>query len=139
MPALAWLPAYERSWLQPDVIAGVTAASVIIPKAMAYATLAGLAVQVGLYTALLPMAVYALLGGSRRLSVSTTTTIGILTAAEIADLAPAASAQAAAIATTLAVLVGAILLLTAASSARLRRAVHLGAGADRIQGRHRRR
>ena len=62
IPALAWLPAYERRWLQPDIIAGVTAASVIIPKAMAYATLAGLAVQTGLYTALLPMLVYALLG-----------------------------------------------------------------------------
>ena len=115
IPALAWLPAYERRWLQPDIIAGVTAASVIMPKAMAYATLAGLAVQTGLYTALLPMLVYALLGDSRRLSVSTTTTLGILTAAEIGHLASGGSpAQMAAIATTLSVLVGVILLLTAA-------------------------
>ena len=113
IPALAWLPAYERRWLQPDIIAGVTTASVIIPKAMAYATLAGLAVQTGLYTALLPMLVYAFLGDSRRLSVSTTTTLGILTAAEIGHLASGGSpAQMAAIATTLSVLVGVILLLT---------------------------
>ena len=65
VPALAWLAAYDRTWLRSDLVAGVTTASVIIPKAMAYATLAGLAVQVGLYTALLPMAVYALLGSSR--------------------------------------------------------------------------
>jgi MFS superfamily sulfate permease-like transporter len=61
------------------------------------------------------MLVYALLGDSRRLSVSTTTTLGILTAAEIGQLASGGSpAQMAAIATTLSVLVGAILLLTAA-------------------------
>ena len=112
VPALAWLPAYERAWLQSDLVAGVTTASVIIPKAMAYATLAGLAVQIGLYTALLPMIAYALLGSSRRLSVSTTTTIGILTAAEIADVAPgSAPAEAMVVATTLAVLVGVVLVL----------------------------
>ena len=65
--------------VRPDVIAGLTAAAVVIPKAMAYATIAGLPVQVGLYTALVPMVVYALLGTSRPLSVSTTTTIAILT------------------------------------------------------------
>ena len=112
VPALAWLPVYERAWLQSDVIAGVTTASVIIPKAMAYATLAGLAVQIGLYTAILPMIAYAVLGSSRRLSVSTTTTIGILTAAEISQFSPNASAaQAVAIVTTLGVLVGAALIL----------------------------
>ena len=112
LPVLAWWPRYERAWFRSDLVAGVTTASVIIPKAMAYAALAGLAVQVGLYTALLPMAVYALLGSSLRLSVSTTTTIGILTAAEISRLAPGASAgQAATVATSLALLVGVILIL----------------------------
>src|SRR5262245_3760260 len=102
--ALAWIRAYDRRWLSADVVAGVTTASVIIPKAMAYATVAGVALQVGLYTALLPMAAYALIGGSRLLSVSTTTTIGILTAAAIAEVAPAASpVDAGAIAATLAV------------------------------------
>jgi len=116
--ALAWIPAYDRRWLSADVVAGVTTASVIIPKAMAYATVAGVAVQVGLYTALLPMAAYALAGTSRVLSVSTTTTIGILTAAAIADVAPDANlAQAAVVAATLAVLVG--LMLVAAGLLRL--------------------
>ncbi len=46
---------YRKEWLRLDVIAGLTTAAVVIPKAMAYATIAGLPVQVGLYTALLPM------------------------------------------------------------------------------------
>ena len=66
---------YPREWLRPDVIAGLTAAAVVVPKALAYATIAGLPVQVGLYTAFVPMVIYALLGTSRPLSVSTTTTI----------------------------------------------------------------
>ena len=56
--------------LRVDVIAGLTAAAVVLPKAMAYATVAGLPVEVGLYTAFLPMAIYALLGSSRVLSAS---------------------------------------------------------------------
>jgi high affinity sulfate transporter 1 len=107
IPALVWIPEYNRDWLRPDLVAGVTTASVIIPKAMAYATVAGVAVQMGLYTALLPMAAYAFLGSFRRLSVSTSTTIGILTAAAIAEAAPnATAAQAALTTTTLAFLVG---------------------------------
>ena len=77
VPSIAWLRQYPRKWLRPDIIAGLTAAAVVIPKAMAYATIAGLPLQVGLYTALVPMVVYALLGTSRALSVSTTTTIAI--------------------------------------------------------------
>src|SRR5262245_29618739 len=105
IPALGWMPAYQKSWFKRDLVAGVTTASVVIPKAMAYATVAGLAVQVGLYTALLPMIAYAVLGSSLRLSVSTTTTIGILTAAEIAEVSTS-GADPAVIATTLSVLVG---------------------------------
>jgi MFS superfamily sulfate permease-like transporter len=78
-----WLVSYRKGWLRPDLLAGLTAAAVVIPKVMAYATIAGLPVQVGLYTALLPLIIYAFLGTSRALSVSTTTTIAILTAAEL--------------------------------------------------------
>jgi len=88
IPALEWMPDYRRDDLPRDAVAGLTTAAVILPKAMAYAALAGLPVQVGLYTALVPTAIYAVLGSSRRLSVSTTTTIGILTAAEIAMVVP---------------------------------------------------
>src|SRR4051812_20609979 len=87
-----WLFSYQKSWLQSDIVAGLITAAVVIPKAMAYATIAGLPVQVGLYTAFLPMMIYAALGTSRRLSVSTTTTIAILTAAELGQVAPGAEA-----------------------------------------------
>lgn len=65
--------------LRFDMVAGLTAAAVVLPKAMAYATVAGLPVAVGLYTAFVPMIVYALLGSSRVLSVSSTATLAILT------------------------------------------------------------
>jgi sulfate permease, SulP family len=70
------------------VIAGVTAAAVVIPQAMAYATIAELPVQVGLYTAFAPTVIYAWLGTSRVLSVSTTATIAILTGEALDKLAP---------------------------------------------------
>src|SRR5215469_2765137 len=107
-----WLVSYRKDWLRPDIIAGLTAAAVVIPKSMAYASIASLPIQVGLYTAFLPMILYAFLGTSRVLSVSTTTTIAILTAAQLdavvlkggTDLLLSAAA-------TLTLLVGAMLVL----------------------------
>ena len=111
IPSVAWLRAYQKSWLRPDLVAGVTAAAVVVPKAMAYATIAGLPVQVGLYTVFVPMIVYALLGTSRPLSVSTTTTIAILAASELGRVAPNGHpADLLVAAATLSVLVGVILI-----------------------------
>jgi len=98
--------------LRFDIVAGLTAAAVVLPKAMAYATVAGLPVAVGLYTAFIPMVIYALLGSSRVLSVSTSATLAILVGAELGmvvpdgDLAKLLTATA-----TLSVLVGVMLLL----------------------------
>ena len=103
---------YPREWLRPDLVAGLTAAAVVVPKALAYATVAGLPVQVGLYTAFVPMVIYALLGTSRPLSVSTTTTIAILTASALALVAPGGGpAELAVAAATLSVMVGMVLVL----------------------------
>lgn len=103
---------YRKEWVRFDVVAGLTTAAVVIPKAMAYATIAGLPVQIGLYTALVPMVIYAVLGTSRVLSVSTTTTIAILTATEMGRVAPDGDAALLIRATaTLALLVGGILLV----------------------------
>jgi SulP family sulfate permease len=103
-----------KGGLRLDVIAGLTAAAVVIPKGMAYATIAGLPVEVGLYTAFVPMLVYAFLGTSKVLSVSTTTTIAILTGAAFTEAGvkedPAALLRALA---TLTLIVGAILILAA--------------------------
>ncbi len=107
-----WLVSYRREWLRPDVIAGLTTAAVVIPKAMAYATIAGLPVQVGLYTAFLPMVIYAVLGTSRALSVSTTTTLAILAAAELGEAVPNGDpASLLSASATLTLLVGAMLVL----------------------------
>jgi sulfate permease, SulP family len=111
VPAVGWLRDYQRSWLRGDLAAGVTTAAVVIPQAMAYATIAGLPVQVGLYVATVPMLVYALLGTSRPLSVSTTSTISALTAAAVTVAAAGDPSRALVAASTLAVLVGALLLL----------------------------
>jgi len=110
-----WLVSYDREWLRPDVIAGVTTAAVVIPKAMAYATIAGLPVEVGLYTAFLPMVIYAVLGTSRALSVSTTTTLAILAAAELGEVVPNGDPAALLTASaTLTLLVGAMLVVASA-------------------------
>ena len=79
VPSATWLPRYERKWLAKDLVGGLAAGAVVIPQAMAYATIADLPVEVGLYTCMVPMVVYALLGGSRTMSVSTTSTVALLT------------------------------------------------------------
>jgi high affinity sulfate transporter 1 len=105
---------YRKDWLRLDILAGLTTAAVVIPKAMAYATIAGLPVQVGLYTAFIPLVLYALLGSSRPLSVSTTTTLAILVGAELRLVAQGGDAAALLRASaTLTLLVGAILLVAA--------------------------
>lgn len=94
-----------------DLVPGLTTAAVVVPKALAYATIAQLPVQAGLFAAMVPMAIYAVLGTSRVLSVSTTTPIAILCATAIGEalranpgLDPLTAAA------TLSVLVGAMLI-----------------------------
>jgi len=112
VPLFDWLSHYQSAWLRPDILAGLTTAAVVIPKAMAYATVAGLPIELGIYTAIIPALVYAVLGTSRVLSVTTTTTIAILVGAQLAavvpDGDPAKLLQALA---TLVLMVGAVLTL----------------------------
>jgi len=114
VPIVGWLRGYPREWRRPDLIAGLTAAAVVIPKAMAYATIAGLPLEVGLYTVFVPMVIYAVLGTSVPLSVSTTATLAVLTAAELGAVVPTGDpARLLAASTTLAMLVGGMLALAA--------------------------
>ena len=118
LPAHAGLRGWDRATLGADALAGATAAAVVVPIAMAHATIAGLPVQVGLATVIVPMLAYALFGSSRPLSVSTTSTLAVLVASATAQLPSAAAAEGAgAIASCLAVLAGAMLVF--ASIARL--------------------
>lgn len=102
----------STSTWRPDIVAGLTAAAVVLPKAMAYATVAGLPVAIGLYTAFVPMIIYALLGTSRVLSVSSTTTLAILAATQLALVVPDGDAARLITAVaTLSALTGVILML----------------------------
>jgi sulfate permease, SulP family len=112
LPVLDWLPRYRKKWLRLDVVAGLTTAAVVIPKSMAFAIIAGLPVQAGLYVALVPMLVYALMGTSRPLSMSSTTTLAILTATQLALVVPGGDpARLMAAAATLTLLTGIFLIL----------------------------
>ena len=89
----------------------MTAGAVVIPQAMAYATVAGLPVEIGLYTCMVPMLVYALLGGARRMSISTTSTIVALTPVALAATGVQGTDNLVATATTLTLMVGLMLLV----------------------------
>ncbi|MCI4682072.1 SulP family inorganic anion transporter [Candidatus Rhodoblastus alkanivorans] len=105
-------PRTDANAFRFDLVAGLTAAAVVLPKAMAYATVAGLPPEVGLYTAFVPCAIYGLLGSSRVLSFSSTTTLAILAGAELGTVAPNGDpARLIAATATLTALVGVFLVL----------------------------
>src|SRR5512135_498488 len=93
IPILSWLPRYDRSWLSLDILAGLTLWGLVVPEAMAYAGIAGLPPQAGLYTLVAALLVYALLGSSRHLVVQATSATAALLASAVAAalLATAAS------------------------------------------------
>jgi high affinity sulfate transporter 1 len=112
LPVLQWLPGYSSKWLRSDLVAGLTTAAVLIPQSMAYATIAGLPVEMGLYTPMVLMVVYAILGTSRVLAVSATSTISLLTAASLAPVIQSGDPNSYLTATaTLSLLVGVFLIL----------------------------
>ncbi len=83
----AWLPDHQRSWLRPDVVAELSLAAYAIPVAMAYASLAGLPPESGLYCYLLGGVAYALFGSSRQLAVGPTSAIAMLVGATLGPFA----------------------------------------------------
>ena len=86
-PPVRWLGTYQAAWLPADVIAGVTLAAYAIPVSLAYASLAGLPPQVGIYGYLLGGLGYALLGSSRQLAVGPTSAISLMVAASVVQVA----------------------------------------------------
>jgi sulfate permease, SulP family len=84
---LEWVPAYRADWLRDDLFAGITLAAYAVPVALAYATLAGLPPQVGVYGYLLGGIGYALFGSSRHLAIGPTSAISLMIAASVAPLA----------------------------------------------------
>ncbi len=97
---------YRRSWLRGDLVAGVTVAAYLVPQVMAYAAVAGLPAVTGLWAALPSLVVYAVLGSSSSLSMGPESTTALMTAIALGPLAAGEPARYAALATTLALLVG---------------------------------
>jgi len=106
LPGLAQFRGYRREWLRGDLLAGVTVAAYLVPQVMAYATVAGLPPVVGLWAALVPLAVYALLGSSRQLSVGPESTTALMTATALAPLAVGDPGRYAGLAAAVAMMVG---------------------------------
>jgi len=109
-PFLAWFPVSPLI-LRGDLLAGITGALVLVPKAMAYAQLSGLPLQFGLYTAFIPAIIGALWGSSRQLATGPVAILSLMTAAAVAPLAVPGSEEYIGLALLLTLLVGAIQLL----------------------------
>ena len=87
LPIAQWLPAYDRAWLSGDLVASLTVWALLVPEAMAYATLAGVPPEAGLYAAPLALVGYALFGTSRQLNVGPSSTVAVMSAATVAPFA----------------------------------------------------
>ncbi|MEI8305258.1 MAG: sulfate permease [Burkholderiales bacterium] len=111
LPILNWGREYGRDTLVSDLVAAMIVTLMLIPQSLAYALLAGLAPEVGLYASVAPLLLYALLGTSRVLAVGPVAVVSLMTAAAVGEHAAAGTPQAWAVAITLAFLSGLILLL----------------------------
>jgi sulfate permease, SulP family len=111
VPILSWAPRYRRSDLRSDLGAGVTVAAMLVPQAMAYALLAGLPPEVGLYAATLPVLAYAAFGTSRQLAVGPVAIVSLITASALAPLADEGTAAYLGAAALLALMVGVLHLV----------------------------
>ncbi len=111
VPISGWIRHYERPWLARDLVAGLTVWGLLVPEGMAYAGLAGLPPQAGLYTILVSLLAYAVLGTSRHLIVVATSATAALVGSSIAALRPADAAEYAADAAALVLIVGVLFLL----------------------------
>jgi SulP family sulfate permease len=108
LPILEWLPAYQRDDLVGDLLAGLIVAIMLVPQGMAYALLAGLPPQVGLYASIVPLILYGILGTSRALAVGPVAIVSLLVASGVGGLSAQGTAEYIQLALTLALLVGVI-------------------------------
>jgi SulP family sulfate permease len=110
VPIIGWTRSYRREWLRDDLVSGVVVGMIMIPVAMAYAQMAGVPPQAGLYSAIVGMAAYSLLATSRHLKITTSSTMSIMSLAVVAPLAAGDSATLLLLSSALAITVGVLLL-----------------------------
>ncbi|MDZ7627034.1 MAG: sulfate permease [Parvularculaceae bacterium] len=110
IPILRWAPHYTRAALADDALAAVIVTIMLIPQSLAYALIAGLPPEAGLYASMLPLVAYAIFGTSTALAVGPVAVISLMTAATVGDFAARGSADYASVALALAFLTGLILI-----------------------------
>lgn len=110
LPFLAWLPTFDKRSLRADAIAGLVGAVIVLPQGVAFATLAGMPPEYGLYAAMVPAVIAALFGSSFHLVSGPTNALSVLLFAQLAPLAEPASAQYVQLALTVTFLTGAMQL-----------------------------
>jgi len=111
IPASTWLGIYNKDIFKADLIAGIVVTIMLIPQSLAYAMLAGMPAETGLYASILPLVVYAIFGSSRTLSVGPVAIVSLMTMASLADVAQAQTADYISAAITLAMLSGVFLFV----------------------------
>ena len=111
-PVVKWARSYDKNWLRPDILAGITVVAFTIPEAIAYASLAGLPPEAGLYSAMIGLLVYVIFGTSRQLSMGPTSALSILIGSTLGSLLILNAGQYALIASLLAVMVGVFALIS---------------------------
>jgi sulfate permease, SulP family len=108
LPILGWLPGYEKAWLRPDLLAGLTVVALLVPEGMAYAQLAGMPPQAAFYAAPVGLVLYAVFGTSRQLIVAVSATVAVLSASTVGAVATDGSPEFYALTAMLALLAGAV-------------------------------
>jgi high affinity sulfate transporter 1 len=111
-PIVEWARSYNKNWLRPDILAGITVVAFTIPEAIAYASLAGLPPEAGLYSAMIGLLVYVIFGTSRQLSMGPTSALSILIGSTLGSLLIVNAGQYALIASLIAVMVGVFALIS---------------------------
>ena len=111
VPIIGWARTYQRDLLRDDLVSGVVVGAVMIPVAMAYAQMAGVPPQMGLYAAIAGMTAYAVFATSRHLKITTSSTMSIMSMAVVAPLAAGDPATFMALSSALALTVGIIMLV----------------------------
>ena len=111
VPSIGWLAQYDRTWLRPDLIAGMTLWGVGVPSALAYAQMAGVSPVAGLYAAFCGLFFYSLLATSRHLKVTASSTMAVMSASLVGAVALPNSAAYFTASAALALIVGVMLLL----------------------------
>jgi MFS superfamily sulfate permease-like transporter len=111
LPVLDQLSGYDRKWLPGDIAAAVTVWAIVVPESMAYASVAGMPPETGLYAATVPLLVYALFGSSRRVTVGPSAAVAALSFATVAPFVAAGSDEFVGLTVVVALIVGVILVL----------------------------